>query len=254
MTSFASFSICEYLIILLDYIRADQALLPGRIAVMKKLLFPTICIILFVISFSSVVIFQMIRAKAETAKVPLILPTPTLTPYLHDSNPPKESLIGKVSKLVGTGTKLARDVDDPVVVELNQDLLEAEQLTASPSSSITISFADDAQILMGPESVLAFPSTNPKNFLVKQDAGEVTYLTDDTIATISARSLHGLFSLSQGKARLAIDPDTASISFSISEGDGQIGYIDKENKTQVVELSAGKTAIFDDEKRKIKIK
>lgn len=225
-----------------------------RIQVMKKVIFPLICVMVGLATFGVVVVLQIVKAQSKAVPITILTPTPTLTPYIYNSEPPKQSLAGKITRVTGTATMLTREFDDPIETTLNQAILEGEQITASPSSSVDIKFAQNVLISMGPESILAFPSTNPKNFLVKQDKGEIFYETDETVATISARSMHGLFTLSQGKAQLEVDPDESVITFMIAEGSGKIGYIDTDNKTQIVEIEAGETAIFDDEKRKVRVR
>lgn len=220
---------------------------------MKKVGFILLCILLFIISFGSVVAFRILQIKSEVAPTPTPVAQATPTPIDFKLDPPKESLQGRVTRLTGTVMKTVRNEKDPQEVNSKSVFLEGEQLTASPSASIDVQFSEFNLFSVSPETILAFPSTNPKNFLFKIDKGSTVFQTDQMIATISARSLHGLFSLSLGKASISVDPDKKIITYIIAEGEGKVGYIDSDNKTQTVDLTEGQTATFNDEKRTVKI-
>ena len=221
--------------------------------VMKKIGFIALCVLLFIISFALVITFRVLQIKSEVAPTPTPVTQTTPTPIDFELAPPKQSLQGRVTRLTGTVMKTVRDEKDPQETNSKSVFLEGEQLTASPSASIDIQFSEKNLFSVSPETILAFPSTNPKNFLFKIDKGTVVFETDEMIATISARSLHGLFSLSQGKASISVDPDKKIITYMIAEGSGQLGYIDSDNKTQTVDITEGQTATFNDEKRTVKI-
>ncbi|MEO8581931.1 MAG: hypothetical protein ABI425_05160 [Patescibacteria group bacterium] len=215
---------------------------------MKKILYVFFCILFFVISAAAVIGFRMSRVKT-------IVPTkPIFTPATLDFklDPPHQSLTGKVMRIKGGATQLTRKADDPSIIKINGFVLEGEQITASESGTLDVRFAQEDLFSIFPDTILAFPSTNPKNFLVKQDKGTVEYQTDEQVATISARSLHALFSLSQGKARLSVDPDEKLIDFNVIEGTGRVGYIDTNNQTQTSEIKSGEKIIYDDIKRVVR--
>lgn len=223
---------------------------------MKKFLLIGGCVLVFFCSFAGVIGYRIAKTQYTKPTQPDEEPSikPALTPATYfQLMPPKQSLTGKVIRLNGTAMKLARNIDDPVRMSNDMEMLEGEQITASPSSSLDIRFAQSDLFSISPETILAFPSTNPEHFLVKLDKGLTVFQTDDNIATISARSLHALFSLSHGKAQLSVDPDSKIITYLIAAGQGQIGYIDADNNTLVHDLAEGDSVIYDDTKRILKI-
>jgi hypothetical protein len=220
---------------------------------MKKAFFVVLCFVLFGLSFFGMVVGRALQVKSEVVPEPTPSAQPTPTPIEFSLAPPRQSLQGKVMRLTGTVMKTIRSEKDTKETSSESLFLEGEQLIASPSSSIDIQFGVDDLFSVSPETILSFPSTNPNNFLIKIDKGSVLFQTDEKIATISARSLHGLFLLSSGKAQLSVDPDKKIITFMILDGEGKMGYIDTKNMTQTLVLQAGETLIFDDTKRTVRI-
>lgn len=213
-----------------------------------------LCMVLFALSFFAMIVGRVIQVKSEVTPEPTPVTQATPTPIEFKLEPPRLSLQGKVTRLNGTVMKTIREEKDIKEASSESVFVEGEQLTASPSASIDISFSENNLFSVSPETVMAFPSTKADNFLFKIDKGSVVFETDEKIATISARSLHGLFSLTNGKAELSVDPDEKIITFMIAEGTGKAGYIDTDNMTRTVDLKAGETLIFDDEKRTVKIR
>ncbi len=219
---------------------------------MKRLLFIGICIGVFFVGFSTT-IFILSKSRSQTLGDPLSSASPAFTPspIEFELNPPKQSLTGKVIELQGEVRKKARGESDFQPISSGSAIFEDESLIASSESSFSLQFAQHDFINGSYNAIIAFPNTNPKNFLLKIDRGTVELNTDEAIATISARSLHALFSLSYGKAQLNVDPDEKTIEFDVREGLGTIGYIDKDNNTQVATFS-GEVVVYDDGKREVK--
>lgn len=221
---------------------------------MKKVFFFIGSVFFFAIGFGSVIGVRMLRKKSFSTPLSTITPTPAFTPVQTDLElqPPRQSLTGKVIRVTGGAIKKPRNGDDTMILKVDTPILEDELITASESGSFDIRFATNDLMSLSPDTALAFASTNPENFLFRLNKGTVVFETDEQIATISARALNSLFSLTNGKAELALDPDERIIVFMLAEGQGQMGYIDKENMTQTVEVSAGETLMYDDGKRTVR--
>jgi hypothetical protein len=166
--------------------------------------------------------------------------------------PPSQSLAGVVTNAQGGGLKQARDQVDPVQIIKDLPVLEDEQLIASPEAELVVTFAPAAQFTLSQEAVLSFVSTDPAHFTLKQDKGLVSYTTDTVTSKISVRSLHALLEIASGSAQIAVDPDKKQLEITVVSGTAQLGYINRDNQTQMLGLSAGQQALFDDEKRTVK--
>jgi hypothetical protein len=141
---------------------------------------------------------------------------------------------------------------DPVQIIKDLPVLEDEQLIASPEAELVVTFAPAAQFTLSQEAVLSFVSTDPAHFTLKQDKGLVSYTTDTVTSKISVRSLHALLEIASGSAQIAVDPDKKQLEITVVSGTAQLGYINRDNQTQMLGLSAGQQALFDDEKRTVK--
>jgi hypothetical protein len=168
-------------------------------------------------------------------------------------DPPRLSLNGQVTKLAGTVTVDTRTATASSALLLNQLLLEDEKVTTDATGSATLVFPPALTLEVGPDSIVSLASTQPAHFLVKQDRGTVSYQTDDVTTSVAMRSLHALFTVTKGQASLTTDPDTKKLTFTLISGQGQLGYINTDNQTQMVEVKAGQTLFFDDVKRLVTV-
>ncbi len=215
---------------------------------MNKITLFFLCLGLFLVSGGVVIGLRIGQVKSgqQSAFVP--------QPLTHSLTPPTKSLVGKVTVVTGEAEKQPRDQVQPVKITPDLIVQEAEQITTQAKSTVLITFPTSLTVALEPNTGLAFASTDPTHFLVNQNQGSVAYQTDPATQSISVRTLHGLFTLTQGKADLTTDPFKHTVIFTISQGSGLIGYINKENQTQMATVSAGQTATFDDTKRLVEIK
>lgn len=221
---------------------------------MKTAFFIGLCIIVCFVSFGTTLFL------IKKFKTPITQPIPSqqvlgeaFTPSQieYSLDPPAESLSGIVTKVTGKVQKNSRK-DGSVVELLSEDIiLEGEKITTYDNSLTTLAF-NETHITLSDQTVSAFTSTHPKNFLIHHQQGTLNLITSSNIPTISVRSLRGLFTLSQGKATIFTDSDQDEITFSIEKGSGQLGYIDSDNNTQMVEISEGERVIFDNQRRTVK--
>lgn len=168
-------------------------------------------------------------------------------------NPPRQSLTGTVASLSGEVVKDARNQDEPVTLTPGLSILEDEVLTTSSTGQTLIQFPPDLTIGILPEALATFSSTNPSHFLVKLDQGTIVITTDSLTSAVSVRSLHALLTLTQGQATIRTNAAQKTIVVSVTTGTVDIGYIDTNNRTQMVKLTQGQTALFDDAQRTLTV-
>lgn len=165
-------------------------------------------------------------------------------------NPPSESLIGRVLSVEEKVEKEPRDSEDLRVVEVGEKILQGEKLATKGGSSATVEFENFAQVTLGPNSEISFVSLIPQGFLVGQASGSVDYELIQREDSLSVRVLHSLIEFSE-EGRVEIDGDEVSVK-AVS-GTVKLAMVDLDNKTQVVELAEGQTALIIDSQRRIEI-
>lgn len=222
---------------------------------MKNLLAIFICLILFFISFTSIIGLRLFFKQTDSLPRAVLSPPPPFQPERlpFDHSPPSQSLVGKATFIEGEVRKFSRNASSSALLDETQSILEAEEIISSPSATTHLSFGQNNHILVGPETTFSFVSTHPNNFLVLLEKGSIGFHTDETVATISARSQHALFMITQGEATLTTSPEDKEIQFTIASGSAKIGYIDTKNKTQTVDIEAGVILTFNDDKRTFEV-
>ncbi len=180
---------------------------------------------------------------------------PVFEPQASDFQlqPPAQALSGEIIRFEDGAQIVTRENDEPVDLELPHTLLEGEQLLTN-QGSLTVQFTPDFQIDLSPKTTLSLSSTDPTHFLLNQSQGKVIYKLPPALSPVSVRSLHALFQFESGKYSLTTDPDSGLITLEIASGSGQIGYIDRENMTQVKNFSAEQTVEFDDISREVLVR
>lgn len=206
-----------------------------------------LCVLFFTLSFLGVTGFRLWQVKKLHSSSFLS------TQRSYQLIPPVQALDGKVTKVTGEAEKQPRDQEEAVKVENELVIQEGEQITTNTRGAVSITFPSTLEISLQPQTVLSFLSTDPTHFLTRQDQGTTTYQTDEATVTLSVRALHGLFSISQGRATITVNPDKKVIIFTVQLGNGTVGYINKENKTQIVEVNAGYVLTFDDNNRLVRV-
>jgi hypothetical protein len=228
-----------------------------------KLLLSLVCSVVFAISFLSVVWFRVQHVKSlQNAPMPTASPEqsgPALHPAFspqprsYPNEPPAAALVGTVVSVVGDAEKQPRDQDEAVMAIPQLLVKESERITTKEGTTVVLHFPPAVNITVGPQTIVAFLSTDPAHFLVRQDQGTATYSTDELTKSISVRFLRGLFSMREGSVKVTTDPEKDVAVFAVASGSAKFGYINKDNQTQIVDIPAQKTLTFDNTKRSVQL-
>jgi hypothetical protein len=228
----------------------------------KVLLF-LVCSIGFAVSFLSVVWFRVQQVRSlqptPTESTAEGLASPSLQaafspqPRSYPSDPPAQALVGKVDMVTGETEKQPRDQDEAVPVTPELLVKENERITTKENAAVLLRFEPGASVNIEPQSIVAFLSTDPAHFLVRQDQGSATYTTDSVTKSISIRFLRGLFSINEGSVKVTTYPEKETAVFAVASGSAKFGYINKDNQTQMVDISAQQSLTFDSAQRSVQL-
>lgn len=230
----------------------------------NKIIFFSACLLFFVIGFLVTIGGIVLRTKltnsnlpsaVDTATLPASSATPGFTPQprVSSSEPPAQASVGTVTEITGEAEKQPRDQDEAVDVTTGLHIKESERITTKEDATALLTFPESFTIKLEPETVVAFLSTDPAHFLIRQDQGTAIYTTDQTVNLISIRFKKGLFRLGDGIAEVTTDPSEGTMSMTIKEGSGKFGHINSDNQTVITAIPQGSTLVYEDSSKSVQL-
>lgn len=174
---------------------------------------------------------------------------------LYKRNLPSDWLVGVVIDVGPSAqfeTRYGTQFEDLQVgtsISLGQDLKTGPQ----DESTIIVKFNNFSQFTLASNTRLNFSNTSSENFLINLNRGST--LDFESLADINQFSITSLHLLSQFTGAIgSINVENNLITISLTQGSVKLGYNDADVVTQITEISAPKTIIFNDNTRTLKLK
>lgn len=202
-------------------------------------------ILLFVVSFLFGIIVILLYTKVTAPK--------ELKPLQFSlEKAPKSSIKGTISKMSGNVEWTSRIATQGAKLTSPIFIQQGEEIDTKEDGNITILFENTASISLFTNTKIYFAQTLPQSFVVEQKEGAARYnKTNNT--PLAIRSLHLLTQQNDGLISVSINKDTKIVIVTTEKGSATLAYNDKEYQSNVITILEGKQAIFDDNKRQIKI-
>lgn len=162
-------------------------------------------------------------------------------------NPPSESISGKVMSITGDIDWQSRIATIPATVNDLSSVQQGEEIETQEKTNMAILFPLVGSLTISPNTHLSFVQTLPKNFVITESKGSVTY-TKLGQYPLSIRTLHMLTSLN-GRGEVAVDPDNETVTITLIEGDGTVAFNDLDVLSNVVTIQGGDILFYDDKTR-----
>lgn len=190
---------------------------------------------------SSAVVDEKINDQIEPK-----IPAPSSAPASNE--PPKQSLVGKLAIIEGDVSHFVRGATEYQPATPAGLIKEAESLEVGTGSA-TLAWGDEQVATVSAGTTVVFSSTHPEHFLFNLQAGGIKLQTTELLSTLSVRTSRALFELKNGSMELERDPATRICQLKVLSGVVKVGFLGSDNNTQIVEVSAGVSATFDEAKR-----
>ncbi|HWY79850.1 MAG TPA: hypothetical protein VNW29_05845 [Candidatus Sulfotelmatobacter sp.] len=159
-------------------------------------------------------------------------------------NAPSESLQGKVASLSGTVNWLSRVAIKTAPLIISQSLQQGEEVSTDTNGKVAIQIKNIVYLSMAPNSHINFIQLLPINFVIMQESGSVTY-QDSGSGVLSIRTFDLVTVVNKGVITIAINKDSNSVTVTALRGTIQEGYVDSQNMSTVINITAGQKFIFD---------
>ena len=194
---------------------------------------------LFILGFSIVLIWKIYQTQKFK-----------LTPFVPQNSdfklqPPTLALTGKVEQITREVKKRSREDKDFREIKTGEKIIQGEILSTGEKARVEVVFPGFVKLKIQPNSEIGFSDLIAEEFLLSQRNGSVTYEFIDSKNTLSVRSLHLLSAIQTGITQINVESQQGRVTLENISGKTKIAYVNSENKTQVLELTKGKT-IFDD--------
>jgi hypothetical protein len=194
----------------------------------------------FILGFGGVVGYQYLRSKQQ---MPIVTPEPAFI-----LTPPSQAVSGTLTVVNGRVEKFSRGDTDFKEASTGAQILLGESIATKANASATVAVNDIVTMSMGPMAELVFANFFPKNFVLQQKSGKITYQVDKPI---SIRALHTLVSIDSGDVTINIIDTDASIT--VKTGTVKFALVDNDNNTKVWNLKPNQRANIDDEARTVRL-
>lgn len=212
---------------------------------MKKVL---LLILAFILGFSGVLGFQYLRAKQEITKVATTVVNQLTPEPSFALVPPTQAVSGTLTTVSGHTEKFSRGDTDFKEASTGAQILLGESIATKANASATVAVNDIVTMSMGPMAELVFANVFPKNFVLQQKSGKITYQVDKPI---SIRALHTLVSIDSGDVTINIIDTDASIT--VKTGIAKFALVDIDNNTKAWNLKSGERANIDNKTRTVRL-
>jgi hypothetical protein len=210
-------------------------------------------ILLFVGAFflGFVIILSVSYIRAQQTKMPFEKTPLQKNTFLEPTlalEPPANALNGYLTIIKGKVDKLSRSDSEYKEAVNGSKVLIGESVATKDAASAFIAIEGYVDTRLSANSEVSYANLFPENTVLLQKMGEVEYTI---IRPISVRVLHTLVSMQQGMETIEMNGSTVSVK--VTSGSAKIALVDLDNTTKVYELSAGKKATINDEKRTVKV-
>jgi hypothetical protein len=175
--------------------------------------------------------------ELKPSSIHLQPPTPALSAYVVD-------------RVIGTVQKIPRDQDEPVDLSLSDKVFQGETVTTGAKSETELQFGGKILVSLEANTQLGFSDTLPEEFLVSHQGGTAIYQTQETLAV---RSLHTLFQIKEGTARITME-NSKRLTLEVLDGQTTIAFVDKQNNTKTWVVMTGQKALINDDARTVTVR
>lgn len=175
-----------------------------------------------------------------------IIETKVATNQFSINTPPKESLKGRITNLIGDVFWQSRVASSPALIESPQIVSQGEGLETGDNGRLTADFTGVVSINLSSNSDLSIIQTLPNSFVFEQTDGEISFSKQGEIP-VSVKALDLLVSLNQGKLTIILDKEKNKVEINGVDGQVKVGYEDSQNVSQVIDIKAGQKFLFDDD-------
>lgn len=163
-------------------------------------------------------------------------------------NPPKDSLKGEITKILGKVKWESRIATEPATITQKQIIQQGEQIVTQDDGETTIEFKNVGIFNMSHDSDLSFIQTLPGNFLINQALGTADYLKNGDVP-LSIRALHLLIQIDSGEIKVNINKEKPIITIDVLKGKINLAFNNIDYVSTVAEINAGERYIFNDSQR-----
>ncbi len=213
---------------------------------MKKLLLFLIFLFIGIVLGSSYYVWKSNQTNNNIVRV-------KKEPRFSINNAPKNSEKGTIQSMIGTIKWESRIATQASQITKPVPIQQGEAVITGEDASAVIYYQSGLTISLTPNAHLSFVQMLPTNFVLNQLKGTIEYQKDNSIP-LAIRSLHLLTQISDGDVLIAVDPATASVSITVTQGSVKLAFNDSQKISNVINLNTGDQYLFDDEKRQGNLK
>jgi hypothetical protein len=210
---------------------------------MKSFVFALFCFLVFLIAVSAPFAVRFIQLKLKEQK------PYTATHVTIETQPSRSAVRGAVASASGEVSKYPRSSIASVSAAIGDPLLQGEEIENGETGESVMTFPDMVTLIAGNKADVSFVSTVPQAIIFNQFNGEVVYSVN-TGNRIAVKVLHSLIEIT-GDVKVAVKDKL--IQISVVDGIAKIGYLDKNNDTQVREYGGETNFVFNDGTRTVKV-
>lgn len=176
------------------------------------------------------------------------VPSPEPTKFLLE-NPPKESLVGKITSLSGDVSWQSRVDSTPSAIVAPRNIQQGEKIETGDNGKAVINFAGVSEINVFPNSGLSFVQTLPVNLVIAQKKGRSEYIKTGIIP-LTVRSLHLIVEVTNSDLVVTVDEEKQVVTLEVRQGTATFAFNDLYNLSHLGKLDAGRQYVFRDRARK----
>jgi hypothetical protein len=210
-------------------------------------------ILIFVAYFllGAFLIFSFRKFTQTMSSQQLKSPLPSFSFSLTDA--PNESLKGEIVSLSGNVGWQSRTATIPAQITGPMPIIQqGEEIKTLDSGVAELVFLSNADITINPKTEVDVVQTLPTNILFGQNSGIADYKKLGTVP-LSVRSQNLLVKINQGEITISVSQKQPYITVDVINGSATVGYNDINFVTQILDITSGKSLLFNTESKKVKI-
>lgn len=167
-------------------------------------------------------------------------------------NAPSESLKGQILTLSGDVGWQSRITTEPAKITKPIPIQQGEGIETLDSGVVELAFSNSADIIIDPKTEINIIQSLPANILIGQNSGLANYKKLGEVP-LSVRSNDLLVKINQGEITISVSEKQPYTTVDVTNGSATVGYNDTNFVTQILDITSGKSLLFNTDNKKAKI-
>lgn len=204
-------------------------------------MFKNILIFIFFFVISTFIVYEILNSQnITTLHISLFEPKTQFS----IQNAPSQSLKGKTINLSGAVSYQSRAANFGLSITTQTDIVQGDSLSTLGNGKALVIFGKIGNVSLLPNTQVNFIQTLPQNFVVQQTEGLSIYQRAGKIP-FTVRAFDLIVDLSDNSSvSIGVDKDKSIVTIDIQKGIANLAFTDLNNVSNVVNLTQGEKAIF----------